>query len=287
MTAPSKDRRQPSDLEFLGPGEAWPHTFLYPFLGFLLGVACPIGAFLVRFWLADPVLKAVWVRSELSYNLVFYVYMEVATVAAFVVFGYVLGARSDRQHAHNTELRRRIEVFHLRSITDGLTGAYTHGYLRETLTHEIERARRQGRPLSLLMFDIDDFKKLNDTHGHLFGDRVLVELVETLNFNIRREDILGRYGGEEFALIMPGADEPTAVRVAERIRCAVARRAIVDAQPARGGIGGTVHATISIGAASLAQSDDASGLIGRADAQLYHAKRTGKNRVSCAQETAA
>ncbi|MFA6029107.1 MAG: GGDEF domain-containing protein [Elusimicrobiota bacterium] len=280
MTQPSRERRQPGAAEAAGFLSALPHTVLYPLLGLGLGLLCPLGAFILRFVLADPVLKAVWVRSELSYNFVFYVYMEVATVAAFVVFGYVLGARSERQRARNRELRERIDLFHLKSITDGLTGAYSHGYLRETLTHEIERARRGGRPLSLLMMDIDDFKKLNDTHGHLFGDRVLVELVETASVSIRREDVLGRYGGEEFALVMPGADPATASRVAERVRRAVAHRAVIDAKEAKmDPRTPPVHMTVSIGVATLRAEDDATGLIGRADANLYRAKHGGKNRV--------
>lgn len=262
-----------------GRPDPLPHYVLYPLLGFFIGLGSPLGAFLLRFWRAEPILKGLWVRSELSYNADFYAYMAVGTVTAFVAFGYVLGRLSERQRVRNRLLRARVEELHLKSVTDGLTGAFSHAYLRETLAIEIERARRHRRPLSVLILDLDDFKRLNDTHGHLFGDRVLKEVTETVSMSIRHEDVLGRYGGEEFLVIMPGADAEVARRVAERIRRAVERAGVLDVRD-RGSK--PVRTTLSIGAATYSGDTpamDAAALIDRADRGLYEAKNAGKNRV--------
>ncbi|HVE14099.1 MAG TPA: GGDEF domain-containing protein, partial [Elusimicrobiota bacterium] len=254
---------------------------LYPCVGFILGLGSPAGAFILRFWLAAPLLKSLWLRSELSYNLVFYLYMGIGTVTAFVIFGYSLGVLSEGQRVHNKNLRRRVDELRIKSVTDGLTGVFSHAYLQENLQLEIQRSRRHARALSVMILDLDDFKKVNDTHGHLFGDRVLKEVAETVNMNVRQEDVFGRYGGEEFMVIMPAADMATAQRVAERVRRAVARAAIVDRRVGFQASGEPVHMTVSIGLASLADSpeDDGLALIHRADRCLYRAKKLGKNRV--------
>ncbi|HAH06699.1 MAG TPA: hypothetical protein DCM05_09270 [Elusimicrobia bacterium] len=281
MPAHPKERRLPSAEAAEGLWETVPHQFLFPLIGVVLGALCPLGAFLIRYWMADPVFKLVWVQSELSYNAVFYLYMEVSTIAAFAGFGYVLGVRSENLRTHTRELKKRVDLFHLRSITDGLTGAYSHAYLRETLQVELERCRLQGLPLSTLLIDIDDFKPINDTHGHLFGDRALVELVETLSLSVRQHDIVGRYGGEEFLVLMPGADQQTAARVAERVRRAVARRQIVDEKElSLNPSAKPLKFTVSIGVSTAGYGDDARTLIRNADENLYRAKREGKNRVA-------
>lgn len=257
--------------------ERVPHHVLYPLIGFFLGLGSPVGAFLMRFWLADPILKALWVSSELRYNALFYIYMGVGTITAFVVFGYTLGVRSESQRVHNKDLRGRLQELHLKSVTDGLTGIYSHAYLQETLAIEMDRSRRTGRPLSVLIMDFDDFKKINDTHGHLFGDRVLKEVTETINMNIRQEDVLGRYGGDEFLVIMPGTDASTAARVADRIRGAVARAGIIDRRDGER----PVKTTLSIGSATFPSegAEDAPSLVDKADKNLYQAKHKGKNQV--------
>ncbi|MBI5201194.1 MAG: GGDEF domain-containing protein, partial [Elusimicrobia bacterium] len=218
--------------------------------------------------------------TELHEEKVFYWYMGVGTVLSFAIFGYLVGARSERQRARNAALRTRVRELHLSSITDGLTGAFSHAYLQEALQLELEASRRSGRPVSVLMLDLDDFKKLNDTHGHLFGDRVLREVTETIAANIRQADVLGRYGGEEFAVIMPGADPATAVKVAERVRLAVSRSPISPPHAA------PVPVRLSIGAATTADGQtSAPDLIRKADENLYRAKNGGKNRTVGSGET--
>lgn len=267
----STRRRRRNDLEPHGPfWRTIPHYILYPAMGFLLGLGSTVGAFLMRYWLADPLLKSLWVRHELQYNFLFYAYMGVGTVTSFMLFGYALGLRSERQRVNNRILSARIDELHLKSVTDSLTGTYTHGYLHEILELEIQHSLTHKSPLSVLVLDIDDFKKINDTHGHLFGDRVIKETAETISANIRAEDILGRYGGDEFLVIMPAADAAIARHVAERICTQIAKNGYL--------------ATVSIGTSTFdgAHPLDVKALIHRADENLYAAKRAGKNQVATA-----
>lgn len=254
-----------------------PPPVSFALLGALLGLGSPFGAFLLRWHHAEPRIFWLWVEVELSSNADFYGYMGLGTIAAFTAFGWYVGTHIERHRVRNRDLRRRIDELHIKSVTDGLTGAYSHAYLQEMLGVELAKAKTEGRPLSILMLDLDDFKKLNDGHGHLFGDRVLKELTETASMNIRHEDVLGRYGGEEFMVIMPGAEAETAVKVAERVRRAFERAGIL---PMRGAAG-VVQTTVSIGAATYPGEGptDARALIAKADANLYAAKRAGKNKV--------
>ncbi len=246
---------------------AVPHHYLYAAAGLVLGLGSPTGAFLLRYWLADPLLKTAWMRNELDYNFLFYAYMAVGTVFAFMLFGYAIGLRSERQRVSNRVLSARVDELHLKSVTDGLTGAYSHGYLQEILEIEIQQSLTRRAPMSVMIIDVDDFKRINDSHGHLFGDRVLKETAETIAANVRSDDILGRYGGDEFVVIMPGADAATAVHVAGRARNGIAKNGYL--------------ATISVGVATFDGSGGASPaeLLHRADMNLYQAKHDGKNCV--------
>lgn len=254
-----------------------PPQVSFALLGALLGLGSPVGAFILRWVHAEPRIFAMWMEVELSANADFYGYMGLGTVGAFTMFGWYVGTHIQGHRVRNRDLRQRVDELALKSVTDGLTGAYSHAYLQEVLGLELERAQAEGRPLSILMLDLDNFKKLNDGHGHLFGDRVLKELTETASMNIRHDDVLGRYGGEEFLVIMPGTDAETAVLVAERVRRSFERAGIL---PMRGE-GGTVKTTVSIGAATYPGTGDPDprALISKADTNLYSAKRAGKNKV--------
>jgi diguanylate cyclase (GGDEF)-like protein len=212
-------------------------------------------------------LKGTWARNEFDYNFLFYAYMAVGTVVSFLVFGYALGLRSERQKVSNRMLSARIGELQVKSVTDALTGAFTYGYLYEVLEIEIQRTLTEKVPLSTMIVDIDEFKSVNDSHGHLFGDRVIKETAETITSHVRSNDILGRYGGDEFVVVMPGADAPTAMHVAERVRAGVAKNGYLT--------------TVSIGVATFdgASKEKPSNLLHRADMNLYQAKHDGRNCV--------
>jgi len=200
---------------------------------------------------------------------------------------------------------RLYQTIERQAITDGLTGLYNHRYFYERLHQEFARAQRYGLPLSLLMLDIDDFKRFNDRYGHPVGDLVLGEVSKVLAEQLRRHvDFAARYGGEEFAILLPntsrdgaqivgdrlvrevaalgqaGADVPAAQadgarRVGERIRASIAAAELPGV-----GAGDEAHVTVSVGLASFpgsASSPDE--LVRNADKALYLAKRLGKNRV--------
>jgi diguanylate cyclase (GGDEF)-like protein len=168
------------------------------------------------------------------------------------------------------------EIYRM-TIIDGLTGAHNKRYFVEFLEREIARCQRYGRPLSLLMFDIDHFKTINDTHGHLTGDYVLKELARRLLGRIRKEELLARYGGEEFAVVLPETSHENAMMLAEQLR------RLSDGEPFEYE-GDSFPVTISVGVSTLegdyqGQPADPLEFIRRADANLYAAKRAGRNQV--------
>ncbi|HEV8244860.1 MAG TPA: GGDEF domain-containing protein [Polyangiaceae bacterium] len=160
------------------------------------------------------------------------------------------------------------------SVTDALTGAANREHFDSQLRAELSYARRHKTDLSLVLFDVDHFKNVNDTHGHPVGDQVLVQIAETVRKEVRNEDVFARYGGEEFALILRGIDITGARSVGERLRSKISQRRVpVDK--------GEIGVTVSVGCASLAtlaeQTPEA--LILTSDQRLYAAKRAGRNRV--------
>jgi diguanylate cyclase (GGDEF)-like protein len=157
---------------------------------------------------------------------------------------------------------------------DGLTGLYCRRYFDQRLAEEIERARRFGAGFSLLLLDLDDFKLINDTFGHPAGDRVLREAAAIAASQLRGVDLAARFGGEEFAYLLPRTSLADAHAVAERIREALATHSVVE-----GGRRVRLSASIGVAAFSEAGSDTLADLLGRADAALYRAKAAGKNRV--------
>ncbi|NNG15890.1 MAG: diguanylate cyclase [Gemmatimonadales bacterium] len=175
--------------------------------------------------------------------------------------------------ASNATLALQNEKLERLSITDGLTMLYNRRHIMEILTQEARRSRRQGYPLSVLMIDVDSFKLFNDTHGHLAGDEALKQVSSMLLESTRDVDFVARYGGEEFLVMLRDTEIDGAVHVAERIRSCVEEKPI--------NVGGTeAHVTVSIGAAALPKkSDDPEVVIGNADAAMYQAKRSGRNRV--------
>ncbi len=160
------------------------------------------------------------------------------------------------------------------SVTDSLTGAHNREHFDTHLFSELSYARRHKTELSIVLFDLDHFKRVNDTYGHQAGDTVLVQLVNHIRRELRNEDMFARYGGEEFAAILRGIDKAGAASMAERIRLRVASIGI--AHPPH-----EIHATVSAGCASIFELAEPSvtGLVALADRRLYLAKRQGRNRV--------
>jgi diguanylate cyclase (GGDEF)-like protein len=168
------------------------------------------------------------------------------------------------------------------AVTDGLTGLYNHRHFHERLALEVERSQRSGRPLSLLMVDVDHFKQFNETFGHPAGDEVLRQLARVLVDTRRVNDDVARYGGEEFAVILVETAKFTAAKLAERLRERVYGHDFSDAAARVGRLG------VSIGVASFPDDGgDAEALIRAADTALYAAKRAGRNRVVLASEALA
>ncbi|MCX7678618.1 MAG: diguanylate cyclase [Spirochaetes bacterium] len=167
------------------------------------------------------------------------------------------------------ELEKKNEELTKMIITDQLTGLYNHQYIYEQVKNEIKKSERYGRTFSVIMFDIDDFKKVNDTYGHQVGDVVLVKIAEKLRESIREVDLVARYGGEEFLVVLPETTLENAYLIAERIRQAVENLTF----------GEGIHVTISGGVAQYAENDTENSLVARADRLLYVAKREGKNKI--------
>lgn len=154
------------------------------------------------------------------------------------------------------------------SSFDGLTKIRNHRTLFECLKSEIMDSQRTGKMLTIAMLDIDDFKNVNDTRGHIYGDRVLKDVAKIIESNIRSNDIAGRYGGEEFMIIFPGTSLPDAAKVSERIRKAIESCKFIS----------DITITIS-GGLSQYKGEKATQLIDRADKNLYKAKKSGRNRI--------
>ena len=178
----------------------------------------------------------------------------------------------DRLRESAEEARARAEMAQERSLTDPLTGLLNRYCLQISLAHELAEARRYNRPLSCLMIDVDRFKTINDTYGHITGDVALQQIASVLTQVVRRSDIVFRYGGEEFLALLPKTDLEGAVALAEKLREAVVARIFGDGEH-------TFYLTLSIGAASLSETESGNDLIARADIALYHAKERGRNRV--------
>ncbi len=170
-------------------------------------------------------------------------------------------------------LRARNRIRDL-AATDGLTGLYNHRRIAELLRDEMRRAARYNRPLSVLMLDLDAFKSLNDTYGHQSGDDLLKHVAKILRASVRTVDKVGRYGGEEFIIVMPETHKDDAFLLAERIRSAVEEQGFILVA------GEEVHRTVSVGVASYPEDGlNPAEVIQRADEALYRAKGSGRNCV--------
>jgi diguanylate cyclase len=188
-----------------------------------------------------------------------------------------LEARLKASKHEITQLQHNLEAVRNESLTDPLTTLANRKFFDLALDKAMAESAKSGEPLSLLMTDIDHFKKFNDTFGHLTGDQVLRLVAQALKQNVKGQDVAARYGGEEFAVVLPRTALQQALTVADHIRRAVMGKELM--KRSTGEHLGRI--TISVGVAVLRADDTAQSLIGRADTGLYAAKRNGRNRVIC------
>ena len=203
-------------------------------------------------------------RSNHGFYLQWFTGMALAIVAVCALLAGSIEHRRLATEAFEEKLQQQ-------AMTDSLTGVNNRWYFIKQASLELSRARRHRQPLTALMLDIDHFKKINDTHGHAMGDKVLKETSRTCKEELRDIDMFCRWGGEEFVAFLPMTTGKQGVEVAERIRLAIERLEVTNNQ--------TISPTISIGVAELDEKDDIDSLVARADAAMYKAKKGGRNCV--------
>lgn len=232
----------------MGPQRRW----LYAAAGFVLGFGAPLGLLLLRS-LATETPAWTLLPGELARDGPLYLYLTISTAVAFAVFGAVVGELHD-------VLRRS-------SLADPLTALPNRRHLELLLEYAIARARRRPEPLSLLLLDVDELKRINDSGGHAAGDAALKAVGEALRSVCRRSDLPARISGDEFAVLATGADAPEALALAHRIRASLARRR------------GAPSVSIGVATLEIVGATDTESLLAAADAALYRAKRSGRDRV--------
>lgn len=231
-----------------------PRQWLYAAAGSGLALGAPAGLLAVR-WLQDPADGGM--MDAIAADLPGFAYVALSTLVVFAAFGLALGRQAD-------ELLRRLS-------TDALTGLLNRRAFLERLGQEHERSRRYPQPLSVLLLDVDGLKAINDRGGHAAGDAALRAIGDAIRRALRAADTGCRFGGDEFAVMAPEADEPAAQVLAERIR------SLAEGISLPGGL----RVTVSLGVACAAPGEGWTppGILERADRALYEAKRTGRNRV--------
>lgn len=188
------------------------------------------------------------------------------------VAGHISSLRKNLRKSHD-ELRQAMDVIHDMAIRDELTGIYNRRHLMELLSIEKQRADRSNQPFCLVILDIDHFKRVNDTYGHLIGDQVIKATAVAIQNNLRSFDFCGRYGGEEFVLTMIQTTKEGALLCTERLRQHVEAQCFVDQE------GNGFGVTISLGVTEYHPAEDIAAALQRADEALYRAKHGGRNRV--------
>ena len=199
----------------------------------------------------------------------------VSTTREVAANNRVLEARMRDTRGEIETLREKLEATRLESLTDTLTGLFNRKHFEETLKAAIEAARGRSTPMSLVILDIDFFKRFNDLYGHLTGDQVLRLVAIVMRESAGKQALLARFGGEEFGIVLPGVDRAAARQLAETVRASVMGRELV--KRSTGESLGKI--TVSLGIAVLRQGDTPASLMERADLCMFAAKRAGRNRA--------
>lgn len=221
--------------------------------GAILALGAPFGWLLIRY------LQEIEIWNELVEYTGVYLYMLIGTTIAFSCFGWYVG----RHESLSDQL----------ALKDHLTGLYNVRYFQSRLSEEVASSKRHKTPLSLIIYDIDHFKQVNDQYGHQVGDKMLVAISDKASKKLRSSEVVARVGGEEFSVILPFCATKHAIQTAERLREAISHVSVnVNDQL-------TVSRTISLGVASLQKGESCDSLYRRADNALYQAKNSGRNKV--------
>ena len=222
---------------------------------------------------------AFWNRHERPIDLL---------VPVIFLLGACFAALNAVLSLQTVEALLRLSLLEKENIADPLTGVYNRRYLDRRLNEEVSRARRHGLPLTVLMLDIDHFKRINDDHGHQAGDQVLAQFADLTQRQLREPDLVARYGGEEFLVIAPQTTRHDALNLAERLRARIESNTFTVTDMAAQGERLEIRVTCSIGVAGL--SDEivrADMLVHCADKNMYHAKHAGRNRVNADEPAGA
>ena len=243
-----------------------PSRVAYGATGLILGAAAPIGALVLRI-LGEPAVRNA-PFADIQANLFFYAYQLIGTSLVFGVAGWLAGARAERMAQAETFYQSLAEH-------DALTGLYNERAFRDRYSRGIDRAMRTGQPLSLLLIDVDHLKRINDRHGHRTGNKALIHIAQALRDAKRATDSASRWGGDEFAILLEGADAAATRRVAEGVLSRVREKPVPFTR-------GQLLASVSIGAVCAKGEELRRDLFAIADAALYAAKRAGRNRLQFA-----
>jgi diguanylate cyclase (GGDEF)-like protein len=187
----------------------------------------------------------------------------------------VLSERVRNHNRYMAESFGNMQRYERNATTDALTGLSNRHAMEESFHREIKRCQKDGRPVSLIMIDVDQFKPFNDEFGHVAGDRALTAVANVLKNQFRQRDLLVRYGGDEFAVLLPGACETESIDIANRVRNAVSGSAEISGDSMI-----QIPVNVSLGVAEITSDGDYQTLLRSADAALYRAKHAGRNRVS-------
>lgn len=212
-------------------------------------------------------------RVNLNVEYLQWLVLSLVLVAFSIIGGHISSLRR-KLRISRAELEKSLNVIKELSIRDELTGAFNRRHLMELLEYEYHRMSRGGPRFSVGMLDIDHFKEINDTHGHLVGDEVLKVVSELIGKSLRSADFFGRYGGEEFLIVMTQTNLNGAVMCAERVRSTIQNHRFSN-------LGSDFKITVSVGVAEFMERDNIQTIIERADKSLYRAKGSGRNCVDC------